>query len=116
MFVARGLLVSLAFFAVVYCCLSALVALAWGAAERLCQPFRQQSAGLLFGLRIFSFAVSSVITICFAFPSFWLMERSAFDEEAGAFVLAACALTIVGAGVFRVLRDQSRTMRALQGW
>ncbi len=116
MFVARGLLVSLAFFAVVYCSLSALVALAWTAAERLRKPFRQQSAGFLFGLRIFSFAVSGVITICFAFPSFWLMERSAFDEEAGTFVLAACALTIVGAGVFRVLRDQSRTMRALRGW
>ena len=116
MFLARGLLVSLAFFAVVYCSLSALVALSWSAAERLRKPFGQQSAGLLFGLRIFSFAVSGVITICFAFPSFWLMERSAFDEEAGTFVLAACALTIVGAGVFRVLRDQSRTMRALRGW
>ena len=44
------------------------------------------------------------------------MERASFDEEAGTFVLAACALVIVGAGAFRVLRDQSRTTRAVREW
>ena len=115
-FVARGLLVSLAFFAVVYSTLSMLVALAWGAAERLRQRQVLCSADKLFGLRLFSFALSTVITVCFAFPSFWFMERAAFDEEAGTFVLAACALVIVAAGVFRVLRDQSRTTRAVKEW
>ena len=45
------------------------------------------SADFLFGLRMFSFAVSAVITVCFTFPSFWLMEQAAFDEEAGTFFL-----------------------------
>ncbi len=115
-FAARGLLVSLAFFAVVYCSLSALVALAWGVVSRTREGDPAGSAGLLFGLRIFSFAVSGVITVCFTFPSFWLMERAAFDEEAGTFLLAACGLVIVGAGAFRVLRDQSSTTRAVREW
>jgi hypothetical protein len=115
-FAARGLLVSLAFFAVVYCSLSTLVALAWGAAERGRENPILRSAGLLFGLRVIPFAVSALITVCFALPSFWLMERAAFDEEAGTFVLAACALLIAGAGAFRVFRDQGRTTRALKEW
>jgi hypothetical protein len=116
MFAARGLLVSLAFFAVLYCSLSTLVALVWGAAEHLRNPFGQQSARFLFGMRIFSFAVSGVMTVCFTLPSFWLMERTAFDEDAATFVLAACGLVVLGAGSWRVLRDQSRTMRAVRGW
>ena len=115
-FAARGLLVSLAFFAVVYCALSALVALAWGIVSRMREGHPAGSADLLFGLRMCSFAVSGVITVCFTFPSFWLMERAAFDEEAGTFILAACGLVILGAGVFRVLRDQSSTTRAVREW
>ena len=64
-FAARGLLVSLAFFAVVYCSLSTLVALAWSAAERLRKRHGARSADLLFGLRMFSFVVSGVITVLF---------------------------------------------------
>jgi hypothetical protein len=115
-FVARGLLVSLAFFGVVYSVLSTLVALAWGGAERARKGRILRSASLLFWLRLLPFAVSGVITVCFAFPSFWLMERAAFDEEAGTFVLAACALLIVGAGAFRVRSDHGRTTRALTEW
>jgi len=115
-FAARAVLVSLAFFAVVYCSLSTLVALVWGAAERLRKGLIPLSASLLFGLRIFSFVLSGVITVCFALPSFWLMERATFDEEGGTFILAACALTVIGAGVSRVLRDQSSTTHALQEW
>jgi hypothetical protein len=115
-FAARGLLVSLAFFAVVYCSLSTLVVLAWSAAERRRERHGARSADLLFGLRMFSFVVSGVVTSCFTFPSFWLMEKASFDEEAGTFVLAACALVILGAGAIRVLRDQSRTARAVKEW
>ena len=102
-FAARGLLVSLAFFAVLYSSLSVLVGLAWGAAERLCKQHMVRSANLLFGLRMFSFVLSGAITVFFTFPSFWRMEQASLDEDAGTFVLGACALVIVGAGVFRVL-------------
>jgi Zn-dependent protease with chaperone function len=119
-FVARGLLVSLAFFAVVYGSLSTAIALAWRAVETSSSLARKtrtvRSADVLFGLRIFSFAVSAAIAVFFTFPSFWLMERASLDEDAGTFVMAACALVMVGAGVFRVLRDHARTARAVREW
>jgi BlaR1 peptidase M56 len=118
-FAARGLLVSLAFFSVVYGALSMVIALAWRAVESQWSARETRtvpSAGVLFGLRIFSFAISSAIGVFFTFPSFWLMERASLDEDAGTFVMAACALVILGAGVFRVLRDHARTTRALKEW
>ncbi|MGA8776259.1 MAG: M56 family metallopeptidase [Terriglobales bacterium] len=118
-FAARGLLVSLAFFAVVYGSLSMVIALAWRAVESrwLARETRTvPSAGVLFGLRIFSFAVSAAIGVFLTFPSFWRMERASLDEDAGTFVMAACALVILAAGVFRVLRDHARTTRAVKEW
>ena len=116
-FAARGLLVSLAFFAVLYCSLSALIAMGWRVAAWARRGKRlAPSAGVFFALRIFSFAISSVVTVFFTFPSFWLMERPSLDEDAGTFVLAACALVIVAAGVFRLLRDRSRTASAVEKW
>jgi Zn-dependent protease with chaperone function len=120
-FAARGLLVSLAFFATVYCSLSALLVLAW---RSLCRIRRKScfasgivgSANFLFGLRIFSFTVSAVVAVLFTFPSFWLMERAALDEDAGTFILAACSLLILGAGLFRALRAQARTTGAVARW
>lgn len=115
-FAARGLLVSLAFFATVYCPLSVLVAFAWQGTGRIRRNARPISPNFLFGLRIFPFAVSTVITIFFTFPSFWLMERASLDEDAGTFVLAACSLVILSAGLLRALRAQSRTKRAVSHW
>lgn len=114
-FVARGFVVSLAFFAVVYCPLSCLVALGWWAMKRV-RKYAVTSARFLFGLRIFSFAVSTVIAVFFAFPSFWLMERASLDEDARTFILAACGLLIVCAGLFRIARAEARTTRAVTQW
>ena len=115
-FAARGLLVSLAFFAVMYCSLSTLVVLACGVAGRLRTRHIATRADALFGLRMFPVFLSAVITVFFTLPSFWLMERPSLDEDGGTFLLAACALVILGAGVFRVLRDQSRTAHAVKEW
>ncbi len=116
-FAARDLLVSLAFFAVLYCLLSTLIALGWRVALRVAGLKRVgPSAGMFFALRIFSFAISCVVTVFFTFPSFWLMERRSPDEDGGTFVLAACAIVIIGAGVFRLVRDRSRTARVVQEW
>ncbi|MGA2373258.1 MAG: M56 family metallopeptidase [Candidatus Korobacteraceae bacterium] len=115
-FVARGLAVSLAFFAVVYCSLSCLVALAWCALKRTGLKCAITSARFLFGLRIFSFMASGVVTVFLAFPSFWLMERTSLDEDARTFILAAFGLLIVSAGLFRILRAKARTARAVKQW
>jgi beta-lactamase regulating signal transducer with metallopeptidase domain len=115
-FAARGILVSLAFFAVLYCALASLVVLAWRCVNRVTRKSSAGSANFLFGLRIFSFVVSAVVAVFFAFPSFWLMERATFDEDGATFVLAACSLLILSAGLFRVLRAQARTARAVTEW
>ena len=115
-FAVRGLLVSLAFFAMVYCPLASLVVLASRSANRASQSSTAGSANFLFGLRIFSFAASAVAAVFFTFPSFWLMERASLDEDAGTFLLAACSLVILSAGLFRVLRAQARTTRAVAQW
>ena len=115
-FAARGLLVSLAFFAMVYCPLASLVALASWSMNRAARGSRfssaiVSSANFLFGLRIFSFAISAVVAVFFTFPSFWLMERASLDEDAATFVLAACSLVILSAGLFRVLRAGENNAR-----
>ncbi|MGA3088113.1 MAG: M56 family metallopeptidase [Terriglobales bacterium] len=115
-FAARGLLVSLAFFATVYCPLSLLVVLVWRGTKYIGQGAAANTANLLFGLRIFPFTVSALVTVCFTFPSFWLLERRSPDEDTATFILALCSLLILGAGLFRVLSVQARTMRAVAQW
>jgi beta-lactamase regulating signal transducer with metallopeptidase domain len=70
----------------------------------------------VFGLRIFPFAFSLAVTLFFTFPSFWLLEGASPDEDTGTFILALCSLCILGAGLYRGLRVQVRTMRAVQRW
>jgi beta-lactamase regulating signal transducer with metallopeptidase domain len=115
-FAARGVLVSLAFFAVVYSLVSALVVLAWVGVRRVCWKPSSSSANLLFGLRILPFAFSVAVTVFFTFPSFWLLERKSLDEDAGTFVLGLCSLLILGTGLFRMLWAQARTNRAVTRW
>lgn len=100
----------------VYCLLSLLMVLAWRSMNRIGGRSRVLSADFLFGMRIFSFTVSTVVSVFFTFPSFWLMERASFDEDAGTFILAGCSLLILSAGLFRLLRAQTRTIRAVARW
>jgi Zn-dependent protease with chaperone function len=120
-FAARGFLVSLAFFATVYCFLSLLVVSVWRSLNSVARKsdFHSallSSANCLFGLRIFSFAVSTIVAVFLAFPSFWMMERASLDEDGGTFLLAACALLVICAGSFRAIRAQGRTRRAVKEW
>jgi beta-lactamase regulating signal transducer with metallopeptidase domain len=115
-FAARGLIVSLAFFAVLYSLLSLLAVLAWSAMDRVGGRLFWSSPNFLFGLRLFPFAASLVVTFVFTFPSFWLLERTSPDEDFETFVLAFCAVVMLGAGLFRVLRAQARTTRAVNRW
>lgn len=116
MFALRGAVVSLGFFAVMYCTLSCLVVSGWwatGGARRM-RPAR--SAGFLFGLRILPLATSTLVAIFLTLPSFWLMERRSFDEDGTTFLLAAFALLLLIAGTARVLRARSRTTQAVTAW
>jgi hypothetical protein len=115
-FAARGILVSLAFFAVVYCLVSLLVVLAWEGIRRMGRKPWSSSANLLFGLRILPFAISLGVSVFVTFPSFWLMERTSLDEDTGTFVLGLCSLLILGAGLVRVLLAEARTTRAVTQW
>ncbi len=115
-FAARGLLVSLAFFATVYCPLSLLVVFVWRGAKHMRQATAANTARLLFGLRIFPFVVSAAVTVFFTFPSFWLLERKSPDEDTATFLLALCSLLILGSGLFRVLKVQACTTRAVTQW
>lgn len=115
-FAARGLVVSLAFFAVLYSLLSLLVVLAWRGMDRLRLRSPRNSPNFLFGLRIFPFTASLAVTLLFTLPSFWLMERTSPDEDFDTYVLAICAVLMLGAGLFRVLRAHARTTRAVNRW
>ena len=115
-FAARGLLVTFAFFATIYCPLSCIVVLGWRSIKHTGWEAIVHSANFLFALRMFPFAVSSVIAVFFTFPSFWLMERASLDEDAATFILAACSLIILGAGLRRVVKAQASTTNAVNRW
>ncbi len=116
MFAARSAIVCLAFFAVMYGTLSCVVAFGWCVLRHLRQMKAPGSAGLLFALRIFPLTFSVLVAIFFTLPSFWLMERRAFDEDATTLLLAGLALLLLTAGALRVLRAKSRTRWAVREW
>jgi len=107
-FAARGIMVSLAFFALAYSFLSLLVLLAWRGMR-----FLSRSENLLYGLRVFPFVFSAAITVFLAFPSFLLLEAHSMDEDAGTFVLSASAALLLGAGLYQVIRAAARTRRVV---
>jgi Zn-dependent protease with chaperone function len=117
MFALRGIAVSLTFFVLIYCLLSALVAAAWRSLQWL--HAREKSlADLLFALRVFPLAVSAVITCAFVVPSFQLLEPRSIDEGMGAMPLALglCALLLIACGCYRVIAAQTKTSRVVASW
>ena len=117
MFALRGIAVSLAFFVLLYCLLSALVAGAWRSLQVL-QVREKSLADLLFALRVLPLVASVVITFAFVVPSFDLLEPRAIDEGMGATPLALgiCALLLIACGCFRVITAQTKTSRVVARW
>lgn len=109
-FAARGIMVSLAFFSLVYSVLSWLALSAWRSigffSRRKLPP-----VDLLFSLRVLPFVVSVAITLFLAFPSFWLLEPHAMDEDLGTFALSLSACLFLGAGLYQVLSASANTRR-----
>ncbi len=119
MFALRGIAVSLTFFVLVYCLLSAMVAIGWRWLRWL--HAREKSlAGLLFALRVLPLATSVLVTFAFVVPSFQLLEPRSLDlhEGIGAMplVLGVCALLLIACGCFRVITAQTRTSRVVARW
>jgi Zn-dependent protease with chaperone function len=117
MFALRGIAISLTFFVLLYCLLSALVATAWRLLRWL-QATEQSLAALLFALRVLPLAASVVITLAFVVPSFQLLEPRSIAEGTGAMplTLSVCALLLIAYGCFRVITAQIKTARVVARW
>ncbi|MGB0040827.1 MAG: hypothetical protein WBQ00_18140, partial [Terriglobales bacterium] len=107
MFALRGIAVSLTFFVLLYCLLSALVVLSWRWL-RLLHAAEQSVADLLFVLRVFPFFASIFITAAFVVPSFDILEPRSVDEGMGKLTLAfgISALLLIVYGFYRVITAQ----------
>lgn len=114
-FAARGVMVSLAFFAVLYTFSSLLLGLAWRGWHDVARA-QSLSANTLFCLRVLPLALSTTITLFLTFPSFLLLESHSMDEDFGTFVLCSCSLLLLGAGLYRVFTAQTKTRRAVLEW
>jgi len=109
-FALRALMVSLAFFAIIYSVLSILLVVAWRGLGLL-QLEKRIGAHGLFTLRVSPFLLSVAISIFLTLPSFFLLESRSLDEDMGTFLLSLCAVVILGAGIYRVLSVEARTRR-----
>jgi beta-lactamase regulating signal transducer with metallopeptidase domain len=109
-FALRAIMVSLAFFALLYSGLSVLLVLAWKALS-FSTLRKRMAARSLFGLRVFPFVLSAAISLFLVLPSFLVLEAHSMDEDLETAVLCACAMLILGAGVCRVLTAQALTQR-----
>ena len=119
MFVLRGIAVSLTFFVLLYCLLSALVAVAWRSLKLL-RVTEQSLAGVLFALRVLPLAASVIVTFVLVVPSFQLLEPRSMNSNEGIgampLALGICALLLIACGCFRVITAQTRTSRAVARW
>jgi beta-lactamase regulating signal transducer with metallopeptidase domain len=111
-FVLRAVMVSLAFFVLVYSFLSMLVFLTWRGLH-LCHLDKRIGARSLFTLRVIPFAISAAVSLFLAMPSFLLLEGHSLDEDLGTFALGACALLILGTGIYRMLAAERRTRQVV---
>jgi len=117
MFELRGIAVSLAFFVLIYSCLSALVAVCWRLLRWL-HANEKSLADLLFMLRVLPLVTSIVLTFGFVVPSFQILEPRATDEGMGTlpFMLGVLALFLISLGSWRVFSAQRRTSRVVAKW
>jgi Zn-dependent protease with chaperone function len=119
MFELREIAVSLTFFVLLYCLLSALVAVAWRSLKLL-RATERKLTHLFFGLRVLPLVASVVVTFVFVVPSFQLLEPRSLtvDEGIGAMPLALgiCALLLIACGCWRVIAAHTQTSRVVAHW
>jgi Zn-dependent protease with chaperone function len=117
MFALRGIAVSLTFFVLLYCLLSALVAMGWRSL-RWVRTSEGRLVAWLFGLRVLPLTVALIVTFGFVVPSFQLLEPRSIDEGTGAAPLALgiCALLLLFFGCWRVIAALMATSRVVARW
>ncbi|MFZ3265705.1 MAG: M56 family metallopeptidase [Terriglobales bacterium] len=117
MFALRGVAVSLTFFVLIYCFLSAVVAGSWRSLKWR-RAAEQTVANLLFALRVVPLLASIVITAAFVVPSFQILEPRSIDEGLGTLPLAlgVAALLFIAYGSYRGIAAQMRTSRIVARW
>jgi Zn-dependent protease with chaperone function len=115
MFEARCVIISLAYFFLLYSALSTLVCLGW---NRFGHRLRERSANLLFALRIMPLVVSASVTLGIVVPSFLLLEPRSTDESLGGILvtLGLCCLSLFLVGLSRAVIAQVKTSQALAAW
>ncbi len=117
MFALRGVAVSLTFFVLIYCLLSALVAVSWRWLRWL-HAAEQSVADLLFLLRVLPLVVSVIVTFAFVVPSFQLLEPRSTNEGVGRMpvALGMAALFLIALGCQRMIAAQTKTSRVVARW
>lgn len=117
MFALRGIAVSLAFFVLLYCFLSALVSVSWRGLRWL-KATEQSLADLLFLLRVLPLFAAIIVTLTFVVPSFQLLEPRSTGEGVGTMPIALgmAALFFIAWGCHRVVSAQTRTSRIVARW
>ena len=117
MFALRGIAVSLTFFVLFYCFLSALVLVSWRGLRWL-GATEKSLADLLFWLRVLPPLASIVVTLAFVVPSFQLLEPRSTGEGVGTMPIAlgTAALFLIAWGCHRVISAQTRTSRIVARW
>jgi Zn-dependent protease with chaperone function len=117
MFAVRGIAVALNSFVLLYCLLSALVAIAWRPLRPL-HLAQQSVAAILFALRALPLAASLIITFALVVPSFQLLERRSVHESVGAMpvALGAFALLLIVCGCIRGIAAKISTTRLITRW
>jgi beta-lactamase regulating signal transducer with metallopeptidase domain len=111
-FALRAIMVSLAFFALLYSLLSLVLVQAWKCLS-FCHFEKHIPAQGLFALRVMPFGIGAAVSLFLALPSFLVLEARSMDEDLGTFLLCVCAMLILGAGIYRVLTAEARTRRVV---
>jgi Zn-dependent protease with chaperone function len=115
MFEARFIVVSFAYFFLLYCALSALVCLTWNLFAR---RMRQWPANSLFAVRTMPLMASVSVTLGIIVPSFLLLEPRSAEESLGPVLvtLGLCCLSLLVWGFSRAVIAQVKTSQALAAW
>lgn len=119
MFAARGIIVSLSVFMLVYCGLSLAVCCAWRKTWLWSRKYRApRAADLLFGLRMLPLFGALAVTAALTVPSFLLLEPRSIDEPLGGVPLAfgICGLALATFGVMNAVESASRASRTIALW
>jgi beta-lactamase regulating signal transducer with metallopeptidase domain len=111
-FALRAVMVSLAFFALLYSFLSLVLVLIWKGLS-FCGFQKHFRARDLFWLRVIPFVSAAVVCLFLTLPSFLVLETRSMDEDLGTFLLSVCAVVILGAGLYRVSSAEARTRRVV---